>query len=440
MSLEVVPLPTPHRVVPGDDLTAVLLAAVDAAGVTLRDGDVVCVASKVVAVAEGARLRPPPEALDPGSATRTLARAGAAEVVAESPWVVITRTRHGFVAANGGIDRSNVAGGGWLDLPDDPDASARALRTRIAAERDVAVGVVVTDTFGRAWRVGQTDVALGVAGMPALRDERGGRDLDGRVLDVTVAAIADEVAGAADLVRTKDGGAPFVLVRGLDLAGAPTDAKVLLRPIEEDLFRWGGPTAVEQGIARRRTVRAFAPGRAVPDTVIARAVAHAATAPAPHHTQPWRFVRVGDGTRTALLDAMTAVWREDLASDEVESDVVARRIARSDALLRTAPVLLVPFVALDGAHTYPDARRTEAERDLFVLAGGAAIEALLVVLAAHGLGAAWTSATVFCADTVRAVLDVPSSWVPLGAVAVGWPAAPSLPRPDLTAGGALLER
>ena len=445
----VVAVPTAHRFSPGDDVGGVLVAALDAAGVTLTDGDIVAVASKVVAVAEGALLPWAADALadpdgtgDAGRAqVRALARAQASEIVVEAPWVTITRTTHGFVAANGGIDRSNVPGGGALDLPADPDASAEAIRITLRAATGRDVGVLVTDTFGRPWRTGQTDVALGAAGVTVLRDERGGGDLDGRRLDVTVAAVGDALAAAADLVRTKASGAPFVLVRGLGHLTAAGGADGgqgadLVRPLDEDLFRRGGADAVLDGIVARRTVRAFDPSRGVPEATLEEAVAVATTAPAPHHTRPWRFVRLTAAVRGDLLDAMADAWRADLAGDGLDTATIERRIARSDALHRSAPELLAVFVDLDGAHAYPDERRSRAERDLFVLAGGAAIEALLVALAARGLGAAWTSSTVFCGDVVRRTLAVPERWEALGTVAVGWPAAPVPRRPSPTADGA----
>lgn len=436
--LEVVALPTPHRFAAGDDVAAVLLASAASTGVTLADGDVVAVASKVVALAEDRLVRLPPG--DPQDARRALARSRAARVVADAPWVTITRSTLGHVAANDGIDASNVPDGHALLLPVDPDASAAAIRDAIRDRTGLDVGVLVTDTFGRPWRMGQTDVALGAAGVAVLRDERGGNDLDGRPLEVTVGAVADELAGAADLVRGKADGAPFVLLRGPGLVGTGTGGD-LVRPADEDLFRWGGALAVTEGIAARRTIRSFA-DTPVPDAVLEAAVHAAVTAPAPHHTRPWRVLRLTADTRRRLLDDMRARWRADLAADGTPDDVVERRVARSDAVLAEAPELLAPFVALDGAHHYPDDRRATAERDMFLLTGGAALGNLQVALAAHGVGAAWISSTIFCPDTVRACLALPDDWLPLGLLAVGWP-APDLqlrPRPPIDLAGVLEER
>ncbi|MFP4149264.1 MAG: coenzyme F420-0:L-glutamate ligase, partial [Nitriliruptoraceae bacterium] len=412
----VLPLPSTHRVRAGDDLAELLLTTAAEHGVTLADGDVVCVASKVVSLAEGAVVALPPG--DPRQARRALARQEAAEVVADAPWVLITRTRHGFVAANGGIDASNTPEGTALLLPKDPDATAEALRREVQRRRGVRIGVVVTDTFGRPWRTGQTDVALGSAGIPALRDERGGCDLDGRPLEVTEAAVADELAGAADLVRTKASGTPFVLVRGFDPgdhgSGCGQD---LVRPPSSDLFAHGGPTATERAIGRRRTVRRFDPTGAVPPEALQAAVEAAATAPAPHGTRPWRFIQLAPATRHDLLDRLAERWRTDLAGDGVADATIQRRIARSDAVLRTASEVLLPLVDLADEHPYPDARRTTGERDLFLLAGGAAIQNLQVVLAAHGLATAWISSTAFCPDVVRAALALTTTTQPLGLVA-----------------------
>jgi coenzyme F420-0:L-glutamate ligase / coenzyme F420-1:gamma-L-glutamate ligase len=436
-TLRVFALPTSHRFSEGEDLVGAILEAVAAASTELQDGDVVCVSSKAVSLVEGRLLQLPTE--DASLGRRELARARATRVVADTPTVLITETPHGFVCANGGIDASNLDGRSALDLPADPDESARLLQEELAERASAEVGIIITDTFGRPWRLGQTDVALGVAGTSALRDERGTTDLSGQQLEVTEAAVADEAAGAADLVRSKASGTPFVLLRGLP-SGPNGRGADLVRPSEQDLFPAGGPTAVELAISTRRTVRTFDPARAVPSAVVHAAVRAAATAPAPHHTKPWRFLRLRPASRTRLLDAMAARWTADLEVDGLDPSRISARIARSDAILRSAPELLAPFVDLEGAHTYPDPRRQAAERDLFVLSGGAALQNLQVVLAGHGVGAAWISSTAFCAPTVREALGLAETWCPMGLLAIGYPAgkAPD-PRPPIGVDELLIE-
>jgi coenzyme F420-0:L-glutamate ligase/coenzyme F420-1:gamma-L-glutamate ligase len=224
----------------------------EAAPAGLADGHVLVVAHKVVSKAEG-RLRDLRE-VAPGRRARELAAEHdkdprlvqvvldeSAEVLRASGGVLVCLTRHGYVCANAGVDRSNVGGEDRaLLLPEDPDASARALRERIAARRGVRPAVVVTDSFGRAWRIGQTDVALGAAGLRVLEDWRGRADAHGRPMRATAIAVADALAAAADLARTKDSREPALLVCGLERYVTAADgpgAAALLRPAGRDLFR-----------------------------------------------------------------------------------------------------------------------------------------------------------------------------------------------------------
>ena len=232
--------------------------------------------------------------------------------------------------AAAGVDNSNTEPGTLVLLPVDPDGSAQRLRKAISGRSGVRLAVIITDTMGRPWRAGQTDTAIGAAGLLPLRDHRGEADTFGNVLEVTMAAVADEIAAAADLVKQKTTQIPVAVVRGLP--GLVTDAAgpgaaALIRPAADDMFRLGAADV----LTARRTVRDFTAAPVSPEAV-RRAVAAAITAPAPHHSQPWRFaVAESEQARTALLDDMAAAWRTDLAADGFTAEQVERRVRRGEA-------------------------------------------------------------------------------------------------------------
>lgn len=232
--IEIHPITGVGEVRPGDDLTRILAEALTGIGLTLRGGDVVVVTHKVVSKAEGAVV-----ALDGDeeSAYRALVERQAVEVLRRRGDLVIAKTRHGFVCANAGVDRSNTEPGTAVLLPQDPDRSAHRLRMGFLRETGIDAAVIISDTFGRAWRRGLSDVAIGVSGLTPILDLRGTVDGGGRILAVTEIAIADEIAAAADLVMGKSAGIPAALVRGLELPPGAGRGADLVRAPGEDLFR-----------------------------------------------------------------------------------------------------------------------------------------------------------------------------------------------------------
>ncbi len=216
---------------PGDDLVGMILTALDDRGLAIEARDVVVVTHKVVSKQEGRLVEILTE-----DAYRTLVEDESVSVLRRRGDLVIARTRHGFICANAAVDRSNVADGYALLLPVDPDRSAHRIRMLISRSTGVDVGVVITDTFGRVWRRGLVDVAIGVSGISPILDLIGTTDTHGNVLNVTQVAVVDEIAAAADLVMGKASAIPVAIVRGLSLAGEGR-AVDLVRPAGEDLFR-----------------------------------------------------------------------------------------------------------------------------------------------------------------------------------------------------------
>ncbi len=363
----------------GDNVAALIAQS----GVDLAHGDVVVVTSKVVSKAEGRLVDVERDKAIDAETVRVVAVRGTTRIV---------ETVHGFVMAAAGVDASNVPAGTVALLPVDPDASARQIREGLRELRGVDVAVIVTDTMGRPWRNGLVDVCIGAAGIAVLDDLRGRADAAGHVLDATVTAVADELAAAAELVKGKLAGVPVAVVRGWlgsEMAG-PDDsdrshvgARPLVRSAVDDLFRLGTSEAKRAAVFERRDVRSF-DDRPVDPDAIDRALVAAGTAADPR----------GDTQDPACRFAVVAGPAQELSLTlGVDSP----------------PVLIVPML--------PDGEASS----LRIAAAGAAVENLLIALAADGLGAVWIDLAATAEGLVQDRVELGVGWRPLGVIATGHP-------------------
>ncbi len=453
--ISLIGIPIDHRFRKGDDLAGIILDAINSSSELprgLQAGDIVVVTSKIIAKAEGRVI----QAQDREEAiTSETFRVVATKVHEREGIPVSTRiveTRHGLILAAAGVDASNTEDGTVVLLPHNPDASARELRESLENALEITLGVIITDTLGRAWRLGVTDHAIGASGVHVLDDLTGTTDSFGQQLQMTMVAVADQLAAASELVRAKSGMTPVAVIRGADSwviddrgqSARGQSARDLIRPSSEDLFSLGTNEARLEGardaIYLRRTVRSFTDSP-VPAAVIKRALRAAASAPAPHHTMPWRFLVLvrgeNDHLRGELLNAMQDTWKSDLAAEGRTPEEIEKRVSRGN-ILRSAPTVIFPFVDLGaGAHTYPIVdgldigQRNDSERTMFHIAGGAAIENMLISIATDNFGSAWISSSIFCPLTMRRILDLPDTYWPLGGIAVGEPSAPARERTEI---------
>jgi coenzyme F420-0:L-glutamate ligase/coenzyme F420-1:gamma-L-glutamate ligase len=232
MTIEIHPLLGIDRVEPGEDVATILIPALEP--LAPRPGDVVVVTHKIVSKAEGAVREITGDAEE---FKRLLVEAEAASILRRRGDLIIAETKHGFVCANAGVDRSNAEPGTMILLPEDPDRSAHRIRLRLERRFGIDLAVIISDTFGRPWRRGLTDIAIGLSGMAAILDLRGTADWMGHELEVTEVAVADELAAAADLVMGKSSGIPAALIRGYEAPRGQGRSSDLIRPVEEDMFR-----------------------------------------------------------------------------------------------------------------------------------------------------------------------------------------------------------
>jgi coenzyme F420-0:L-glutamate ligase / coenzyme F420-1:gamma-L-glutamate ligase len=423
---------------PGDDLAGVILAALAASNETLRDGDVIVIAQKIVSKAQDRFVRL--DTVEPSVEAESLAREvnkdprlvelilrESTEVIRHRRDVLIVAHKLGLVMANAGIDQSNVEQSAHDDtallLPENPDATCAELREALRIRAGAEVAVIINDSHGRAFRNGTVGVAIGASGLAALADLRGAPDLYGRRLQSTEVAVADEIASAASLLMGQASEArPIVLARGIVHVKGEGAAGDLVRPKKIDLFRPApGPSASEL-LARRRSIRRYTQAP-VSDDLVKRVLEAAVNAPSAHNRQPWRFAVLRDAAaKNRLARAMGDRLREDRSRDGDVSDLIEQDVARSIARITGAPVAIMVSLTMEDMDAYPDARRAAAEHQMAVQGTAMAMQNMLLAAHASGLGASIMCAPLFCPDVVRAALALPAQWEPQALITMGFPA------------------
>lgn len=425
---------------PGDDLSDIILGALKASNQTLRDGDILVIAQKIVSKAEGRLVRlsdviPSARALDLANEVNKdprlveLILRESDEVVRHRRDVLVVAQKLGLVIANAGIDQSNIEQGGndgvALLLPENPDRTCATIAAELSRKTGAKVGVIINDSHGRAFRNGTVGVAIGAHGVTALADLRGAPDLFRRKLKSTEVGIADEIASAASLLMGQSGeGRPIVLTRGLSCLTGDGQASDLVRPKSIDLFR----SADFAGLFRnRRSIRRYKDTE-VPLGVVENLLEAAVTAPSAHNRQPWRFAVLKDPvTKQRLANAMGERLRQDRMRDGDPADAVEADVARSIVRISGAPVAIVVSLTMEDMDVYPDSRRAAAERHMAVQSTAMAIENMLLAAHAAGLGASIMCAPLFCPEVVRAALPLPAAWEPQALATLGYPASDGKP-------------
>lgn len=439
--IRILPISGLPEIQPNDDLSEIINLALRQNKMNLLEGDVLVVASKVVAKAIGCILEEEnipltEEAVrlsqltgkDPFSCQVILNQSR--ELIRVKPGVIISRTTQGFVMANAGVDESNCGGlGRFIYLPQDMDAIAKGLRMSLSTKWQCEMAVIISDTFGRPWRQGQTDLAVGVSGLAPILSYRGQLDNDGRFLTVTAPAIADELASAADLCAGKNSRIPAVIIRGFNYPKADGTVNDLIRPAENDLFGKEPPSAISQ-LLGRRSIRNY-DGLPLKKEQLDLILEAGCKAPSAHDSRPWHFAVIeSPEKKSAFCRMLKELLEADMLKAGLSPQRIDDKVSKTQSALKSAAVIIILFLKTQLPKNPLDQKgvieKVLAEQSL-ALAGGQ------MLLAAHlqSLGACWYSAPLFCQTNVAEFCGYDKEYRPQAMITIGNPNEPPRKKPDV---------
>ncbi|MFX1301903.1 MAG: coenzyme F420-0:L-glutamate ligase [Promethearchaeota archaeon] len=429
----------------GDSIPEIIINALNINRISLEDGDIIVIAQTIVSKSNGRTrnlndITPSEKALElykninPKVKSQGLpeknpklieAILDESKEIIKSEHVLITETKHGFICANAGVDKSNIEGEGIVILlPENPDKEAEKIRTTIKHKTNKEIAIIISDSFGRAFRVGAVGTAIGVSGIDPILDLRGKKDLFGYELQTTVMGQVDSLAAAAQLIMGEsDEGIPIVIIRGYKFKfNEKVTIKSILRKKEIDLFRESVDNRLLKILKNRRSYKLPFAIKNVDKKTIEECIEIARWAPSAHNGQYWRYIILERGKqRGSLIDKMNEKLVSDLQKNGNSEEIIKKKVERTRNNFLEAPVLILLCLDTVDLEKYPDNERTQNEFLLGIQSISCSAIYLLLAIEMKKLAACWYCAPLFAKEIIKEELKLPESYIPIAFFTVGYP-------------------
>ena len=429
----------------GDEIPEIIINALNKNGLALEDGDIIVIAQTIISKSNGRtrnlnEIIPSEKAIELYKLTRQKTKdhglpeknpeliqaiLDESKQIIKNQHVLITETKHGFVCADAGIDKSNIEGKGMVTLlPKNPDRDAEKIRKVLKKQTNKDVAIIISDSFGRAFRLGAIGTAIGISGIKSILDVRGKKDLFGYKLQTTVIGQVDSLAAAAQLVMGEaDEGIPIVLIRGYSFEfEAKSTIKSILRTKEIDLFRDNEEYSIINVLKSRRSYKLPFATRNVNINIIKKCIELARWAPSAHNGQFWRYIILErNELRNNLIRKMNEKLRIDLQKDGKSKEFIESKVERARNNFLQAPFLILLCLDTFDLEKYPDYERTQNEFILGVQSISSSATYLLLAFEMKKLAACWYCAPLFAKDIIRESLKLPETYSPMVFFTVGYP-------------------
>ncbi len=429
----------------GDNISDIIIKALDRNRLTLQDGDIIVIAQTIISKSSGRtrnlnEIVPSEKALEiyksimpktklyglPEKKPQLIqAILDESKQIIKSQHVLITETNHGFICADAGIDKSNVEGEGIVTLlPKNPDNEAEKIRITLKNKTKKEIAIIISDSFGRPFRLGAIGTAIGVSGINPILDVRGKKDLFGYELQTTIIGQVDSIAAAAQLVMGEsDEGIPIVLIRGYNFEfNEKTSIKSILRKKEIDIFLDNEVNIINKLLKNRRSYKLPYAPRIVDKKIIEECIELARWAPSAHNGQFWRYTILEiDKTRVNLIDKMNEKLRNGLKKDGKSKEFIKLKIERTRNNFVKAPILIILCLDSLDLEKYPDHERTQNELILGIQSISSSATYLLLAFEMKKLAACWYCAPIFAKDIIKESLQLPDTYIPMAFFTVGYP-------------------